>query len=433
MLLHRCFTETPVNLNQAIVDALALPPGKAEIRVFDTTRGAPTGFGVRVAGGRRTYLVQYRESGSSRSRVLANANDVSLEEARALARAYNAQRLINGDPNAAKAAAVAAAKLAKIEAAKSLITLGATYEAFLSHLEKHERSPKHVADTRRYLKEAWKPLHALRVDAIERKDVAGQLVKITAGKGAISGNRARVALSSYFKWAVGEGLADANPVAGTNRPAAESSRDHVLTDDDLRAVWAACGDDDYSRIVRLLALTACRREEVGAMAWSELDLARGLWTIPGARTKNGRPHEVPLTPGMQAIVEAVSKRDGRDLLFGMGEGGFGGWSKSKADLDERIAGAREEAGLAPIAAWRLHDLRRTAATRMADDLAVQPHVVEAVLNHISGHKAGVAGTYNKATYRREKAAALTLWSERVTALTVRGPAKVIPMRQGDAA
>ncbi|HMO30398.1 site-specific integrase [Enterovirga sp.] len=417
-----------MHLKQDIVDRLTLPPGKSEIRVFDTSRNAPTGFGVRVAGVRRTYILQYRENGASRSRVLANANDVTLEEARALAKAYNAQRLINGDPNAAKAAAVAAAKVVKMEAAKNLITLGATYETFLSHLEKHDRSPKHVTDTRRYLKVAWKPLHALRVDAVERKNVAAQLAKITAASGAISGNRARVALSSYFKWAVGEGLADANPVAGTNRPAAESSRDHFLTDEDLCAVWAACGEDDYGRIVRLLALTACRREEVGAMAWSELHLERRMWIIPGARTKNGLSQEVPLTDAMLAILNAVPRRENRDLLFGLGEAGYGGWSKSKKALDERVAKAREEAGLAPIAAWRLHDLRRTVATRMADELAVQPHVVEAVLNHISGHRSGVARIYNRATYRREKTVVLTLWSDRVVALTTKHPAKVSPLR-----
>lgn len=409
-----------MDLTQAVVDRLTLPVGKSELRVFDSSRGAPTGFGIRLRGDRRSFIVQYREKGTSKTRLIANVADVSLEQARILARAYNAQLLLHGDPNAAKAAAIEAAKIARLESAKNLITVGATYETFLWHLEKHGRSAKHVADTRRYLRVAWKPLHGMRVDAISRKDVAGQLGKITAASGAISGNRARIALSSFFKWALGEGLADLNPVAGTNRPAQEVARDRVLSDEEIRTVWLACEDDDFGRMIRLLILTACRREEVGSATWSEFDLARDLWTIPGARTKNGRPHEVPLTPEIRTILDAVGKRDGRDIIFGAGQNGYGGWSKSKKTLDERITAMRKEAGFSKPALphWRVHDLRRTGATRMGD-LGVLPHVVEAVLNHVSGTKAGVAGVYNKALYRSEKQAALKQWSRHVSAIVAK--------------
>jgi integrase len=111
-------------------------------------------------------------------------------------------------------------------------------------------------------------------------------------------------------------------------------------------------------------------------------------------------------------------------LFGEGEGGFQGWGHAKRALEGRILAARKAAAkkaetdlrkVKPMPAWRLHDLRRTVATRMAD-LGVQPHVIEAVLNHVSGHKAGVAGVYNRSIYMAEKTAALTLWAEHVTAL-----------------
>src|SRR5262249_30391728 len=151
--------------------------------------------------------------------------------------------------------------------------------------------------------------------------------------------------------------------------------------------------------------------------------------LPGERTKNGREHWVPLSGAARAIIARKKKRDGRDLVFGEGEGGFSGWSRCKERLDEAVAKARKKAGLKPIEHWTTHDLRRTAATIMAesprkpgdpkdkiDGLGIAPHLVEAILNHVSGHKAGVAGVYNRATYDNEKGPALELWADRLMAI-----------------
>jgi len=155
-------------------------------------------------------------------------------------------------------------------------------------------------------------------------------------------------------------------------------RERVLTDTELSAIWQACGDDDYGRIVRLLLLTAQRRDEVGSMEWTELNTISGLWTLPGARTKNHREHLLPLVPAALALLPPP--RNGRDFLFGDGprrsgdrHRGFSGWSKSKTALDARIAEALGE----PLPHWTVHDLRRSASTVMADRLGVLPHVVEA--------------------------------------------------------
>jgi integrase len=212
-----------------------------------------------------------------------------------------------------------------------------------------------------------------------------------------------------FTWAIGEGLASVNPVTGTNRISSRS-RDRVLTEADLAAISLACSADDYGRIVGLLMFTSQRRDEVGGMRWSELDLDRLLWTIPAARTKNGREHVVPLTSAALALLP--DRREGRDFIFGSGprsagspQQGFSGWSKAKAQLDARL----EAAGSA-VAAWTLHDFRRTAATFMAERLGVLPHIIEAVLNHVSGHRAGVAGIYNRASYTVEMRRALAAWA-----------------------
>ncbi len=268
--------------------------------------------------------------------------------------------------------------------------------------------------------------------------MAAHLGEIAAERGPFAANRARTTLSGLFSWAMKEGLVDANPVLGTNLQADEQPRDRVLSDAELVAIWNASRDDDYGRIVRLLILTGARRDEAGDMAKSEVDLGGRKWSIPRERTKNGRAHEVPLSDLAISVLKPAISREGReerDLIFGDGAGGFSGWSKAKAAIDERIEMAKaavrkgaEETKRQKAIPWRLHDLRRTAATGMAE-LGVLPHVVEAVLNHVSGHKAGVAGVYNWATYAPEKRQALDLWAAHIEALLAGKPASnIIPMK-----
>src|SRR4051794_35249228 len=169
------------------------------------------------------------------------------------------------------------------------------------------------------------------------------------------------------------------------------------------------------------------------MARPEINRGKAVWNLPPARTKNGLPHDVPLSDAALAIIDAIPERAGRDLLFGDRDGPFQGWSKAKAALDARVIAAREEKagkGKGKLAPWRLHDIRRTVATRMAE-LGVLPHAVEAVLNHISGHKAGVAGIYNRAIYSAEKRQALDRWAEHVTALVEGRASNVVALRANE--
>ena len=403
-----------------------LPPGKAEARIFDESL---PGFGVRIrAGGKRTWIVQYRSPAGSRTFTIGNVEVIEPEDARKRAKEVLAKAQLGFDAQAEKAEA----------RAKASIILGSTIEGYLNGYAAKRVGAKHLADTTRYLKIAWKPLHGLRVDSIDRRAVAARLGEISAERGPIAGNRARVALSAFYAWALREGLADTNPVQGTNRSAPEISRDRVLSEAELASVWAACGEDDYGRAVKLLVLTGQRRGEVEGMLWSEIDVKRRLWTMSGERTKNGRPHEVPLSDPVLAILDGLAARaargdPGRDLALGEGQGGFSGWSKSKKALDDRITAARKKAGHAPpeLPEWRHHDLRRSLATGMGE-IGVQPHVVEAVLNHVSGTRAGIAGVYNRALYRAEKQAALERWAEHVLALVEGCRPKVVPLRSREA-
>jgi integrase len=292
--------------------------------------------------------------------------------------------------------------------AQAAVTIGSILEIYLSRRQERLK-PNFFADVQRYLRTHWSPLHAVSIQSVTRAMVAARLAEIAEERGPYAANRARAVLSSFYGWAIGEGLADANPVLGSNKAIDEVSRDRVLSDDELGLVWRHAGAGAYGAIIRLLVLTGQRREEVGGLLWTELDLDAGLWRIGADRTKNRKAHDVPLSPAAVAILHAIPRREGREYVFGAGAGAFQGWSNSKSALDARIAHAGGKGN-----PWRLHDIRRTVATRLGD-MGVLPHVIEAVLNHISGHKAGVAGIYNRAVYAAEKREALNRWAAFVAA------------------
>ncbi|MGW9821400.1 integrase [Methylorubrum extorquens] len=377
------------------VEALPLPPhGSGKLYWDDALKG----FGVKVnAGGSRQWIAQYRSPDGRTPRItIGRVDTLSLEEARKQARLILAKAQTGSDPQAEKAEARRQAS----------VTLGSVTDIYLNQA-RNRLKQRSFAEVERSLRNQWKPLAALPISSIRRADVASHLNTL-AERGRVGATRARAYLSALFSWAIGEGIVEANPVTGTNKPAEEESRDRVLTEAELAAIWKACGNDDYGVMVKLLLLTAQRRDEVGGMADGEVDLAAALWTIPGERTKNGRPQEVPLSSSALDLIVQKPRLAGRTLMFGRGSGSFSGWSQSKRRLDGRIAD-----GEVHVAPWRLHDLRRTAATTMAERLRVSPHVIEAILNHVSGHRAGVAGVYNRASYRDEKRSALDAWAAEV--------------------
>jgi integrase len=399
-----------VRITQATAARLELPTGKTDHIAWDDQQ---PGFGLRIrrgSGGKllRSWVCQYKRGGRSRRILLGSADLITAERARTAARKVLAEVALGGDP----------ASQRDERRVRDRLTLRSVVEQFLDAKEATVRK-RTIGELRRYLTGPhFKPLHGMPVDTVKRADVAACLVVIQRRHGNTSAIRARTALSSMFSWAMRNGLADANPTIAAGDIKANEPRERVLTDEELVKIWDATDRPfGHDRIIRLLILTGCRRQEIGSMTWDEVDRDRGTWTIPAERTKNGRAHTLPLPAIALDIIKSTPKMVTRKQLFGTRGTGFGGWSRCREDLDRRLAGKIKTP-------WRLHDIRRTVATRMAD-LGVLPHVIEQILNHVSGHKVGVAGIYNRSSYEREARNALALWSDHVRTLVDGGESKKI--------
>jgi integrase len=389
-------------------DGLKLKPGQKERIEFDDK---VAGLGLRIReGGSRTWIYQYRIGKKQRRMVLGSAKSVPLGLARENAGKLEAKVRLGGDPALAK-------QTAQEEAGN---TLGALLDQYLE-ARKSEWRPRSEAEITRHLKVQARALHKFPITAVSQKNVADLLDGIAKDRRNVTANRVRASLCAFFGWVIRRGirLPEGN-VASYTEKRKENSRDRVLTDAELKTIWAACEEDDYGAVLKLLILTGQRANEIAGLRWDEIGNEQIL--LPAERTKNGRSHIVPLSEPAQDILAKVPGKD-RNYVFGRDDTGFQGWSKAKEKIDARIADAKKK-----IAHWTPHDLRRTVATSMAE-LGVQPHIIEAVLNHVSGHKGGVAGIYNRATYDKEKCEALNLWAEHVMALVEGRKAVVVPMRR----
>jgi integrase len=398
-----------MRLTEKVVQAVGLEAHQDDRIWFDDDI---TGFGLRVRrvrkwdGARsnkppaRSWLFQYRIAGKTRRLVIGQAPAVKAGRAREIAAELHAKVKLGHDP--------ATEKRIRIERAAHIF--GALVDKYLA-AQRGEMRPRSYHQIARHLERHTAQLHPLPADAIDRQTIAARLNSIATESGAVTANRVRSTMSAMFTWAMREGLILANPIIATNKRA-EKPRDRVLTDTELGLVWRSLGSGDYGTIVKLLLLTGQRMNEIAALRWSEVDFNRGVISLTGERTKNHRPHEIPMANTVRSLLAARSKSNGREFVFGEGAGPFSGLSRRKEALDKDIAALN---GRRPLPAWVHHDLRRSVATGMAE-LGIQPHIIEAVLNHVSGHKGGIAGIYNRAQYGPEKAQALARWDQHIAGL-----------------
>jgi integrase len=352
--------------------------------------------------GAKSWAARFRIEGRSQKLTLGRYPRLSLAAAREAARDALRQVAEGRDPRPAPINASAAA------AASERLMFADLVDSFLERHVQARNRPSTAKETERLLRRNVCPaLGDREASTITRRDVISLLDGQVDGGAAVAANRTLAALSKLFNWAVDRGALESSPCTRLPKPGVERSRDRVLSDVELACVLQAAAELGwpFGTFVQLLALTGQRRNEVAGMRWSEIDTASSTWTIPAARTKNGRVHDVPLAPQVVAILDRVPNIESDLVLTTNMNSPISGFSKAKLELDRLINAGRAE----PIAAWTYHDLRRTMASGMAR-LGIALPVIEKVLNHVSGSFAGVVGVYQRHDYATEKRAALDAWS-----------------------
>jgi integrase len=385
-----------MRLNDQIAARTNLPEGKADHILWDE---AIPGFCLRVrkaaAGVSKQWVFTYRDALGASRRFTIGAAALPAAQARKTAAELHAGIKLGKYPHVAREEQRKAAEHVRDKTSE---TFGALAAVYLDRQAKRLRAGS-LALSKRNIEVHLAPFHRVSIHQISRRMVSEQLLVIETKSGPHARNHARTTIIAFYNWAIGEGLIETNPSAFTNM-AEVKPRGRTLSRAELMAIWGACREDDFGRIVKLLMLTGQRRTEVGGMRWDEVDIDRGLWVMQGERTKNGQEHKVPLVPEAIEIIRSVPRRGYNPNVFGAATYGFAGWHPAKKTLHAR-------AGFAEDLDWRLHDLRRSMKTHMSQELDIRAEVSEALLNHV---KRGLEGVYNTADYVRQKRAALDSWT-----------------------
>jgi integrase len=429
-----CYPVTPETMSKPLT-AVALKALKcSERRREIPDPGCPNLYVVIQPSGVMSWALRCRVKGEPVKVTLGRVNlektagtvpemggFLTLAEARFLAAQQRHLLAQGADPRETKAAAVAALQAAG-EASEQL-TVRAVVKAFLErHVKKEEL--RSASEIERQFK-----LHILPqwgdwpITDLSRSVIMERMDEI-AVKAPVMANRVLATVRSMLSWAVSRSIVAANPAMGIIPPGAEKARDRVLTFDEIRFLWMACNEigPPFGPLFKVLLATAQRREEVAGMRYSELDQKELRWLVPSARAKNGIENLVPLSSLVINLIKSSPRIEGVDgyVFTSTGETSVSGWSRAKSRLD---AAMRQEMLRAKflrendeLLHFTLHDLRRTAASHMAR-IGVQPHIIEATLNHKSGRVSGIAAVYNRYSYEAEKRAALNAWAEELERIT----------------
>lgn len=382
-------------LTAVSVDKLR-PPSSGRVVYFDTLL---PGFALRIsASGVKSWVLVYRFQRRQRRKTLGRYPVLSLAEAREKARDDLQQVAAGVDP---------AAELRAVQIADSTTFATVAAEFVEKYAKPRTRS---WPETARILERDILPIWGDRgIGTITRADVLRLLDSIVARGAPVMANAVLAAVRKLFNWAVERGFIDVSPAAGISAPTRVQQRDRVLSDDELKAVWHACAEIGYpyGPLIRSLIVTAQRSSEVASLKRTDLDLVKNEWTIPGSNTKSGRSHTVPLPDLALSQLQGLVRLNSSPYVFTTrGDVPVSGFSKAKKRIDAASG----------VTDWRIHDLRRTAASGMAR-LGTPVAVISKVLNHQSSSAyGGVTAIYNRHAYEDEKRAALAGWCQHVTEL-----------------
>jgi integrase len=349
------------------------PPANGRLDVFDI--GYP-GLALRASyGGSKTWCAFVRAGGRQRRIKLGEWPGMTLAEAREAWRGVT-----NG----------------------TLPASGTVADVAAEWVKRDQAGNRTVAEVKRYFDRDVLPLWGHRKLSDLTRHECLKIIDAVADRGSpIAANRLHGYLHRFFKWCVGRDLIEVNPLAGIDKPGEAKSRERVLTDAELKAVWTTADQTGWpiGTIVQLLILTGARRGEIAELRWDEIH--GNEIHLSGERTKNGRAHIIPLTPTVLDLLAKAPRLLDCPFVFSLnGKGPVNSWSKDKARLNERCQ----------VKDWTLHDLRRTLATGL-ERLGVSLQVVEAILGHTAGSKRGVVGIYQRHDYAKEKRDALEQWSQ----------------------
>ncbi|MEM8821583.1 MAG: site-specific integrase [Pseudomonadota bacterium] len=366
--------------------------------------------------GRKSWAVRYRNAdGKTKKWTVGSYPDLSLAVARELAR-KGLERIALGQDPAAEKAAAKAPQEAKAQPAERTVA-----DVVESYLRRRVATLKSADSLERlFRKEVIEPWGRRSFEGIRKADVVELLDNILDRGSPTTARLAQSALRGLWQWAIARGLTETDPLANTPRMPKSGVRSRVLQDDELRALWSVAGRiGRFGPLYRLLVLTGARRGEVAGMRWDELQ--GDVWHLAAERTKNGQPHVLRLPKLALAELERVERRS--PFVFGTGDGGPSGWSKSKKRVDRLMA----EELQGEVAPWVVHDIRRTFASNCAR-AGVRLEVVEKALNHQSGSFGGIVSVYQKYSYEKEIGEALEAHARLVEQIVYRRQSNVVPIR-----
>jgi integrase len=391
-----------------------------------------SGFGVKVTpAGNKVYVYRYRIAQPGRAAqtaprkyTIGKHGELTPDQARKRAQELAALVASGVDPREQEIAILDAKREAQREKEEHArqeteLAFDRVARRWLEHYEhekEHRRSSVAMAElvVRRYLEPAF---GAKPFPKIDHGDLQSLIDSIPTAKRAMRRNVFAYA-SVLFGWAARRRYISSNPLTLMDKPVAAASRDRVLSDAELRKVWLAARElaQPWSEFYHLLILTGQRKSEVAGMTWDELDRDNAVWVIPAERAKNKSPHMVPLSEPVIARLDLLAGGIGwpeqGPVLTTKGRVSISGFSKAKRTLDERLVKICDGKS---IPEWRVHDLRRTVATGL-QRLGVRFEVTEAVLNHVSGAKGGIAGVYQRHDWAEEKRTALRGWATHIERL-----------------
>jgi integrase len=386
--------------------------------------------------GAKSWALRYRVAGAPKKFTIGPHPAIDLATARKRAQEALGEVAGGKDPAAIKRASRAAARA---ERATEDDRVERVADLFLTLYVK--RSGK-VGEgwgneiCRLFKIEILPRLGAKRVGDVRKGDINDILDAIVTRGSPITANRTLAVLRKFFNWARDDrGLITVSPCQGVTAPAEESPRDRVLNDNEIPLAWAAFERIGwpFGPIAKLLLLTGTRRDEIASARWSEIDLDANTLTIAKERSKNGIAHEIPLSMAALRIIKELPRigdKKGGYVFTTTGETPVSGFSRLKSIVDGHILDALKKEAEArgddpeDVEApphWTLHDLRRTVATSL-QKLGVRLEVTEAVLNHVSGSRAGIVAVYQRHEYASEKRSALDAWARRLDAIVTDAPA-----------